>query len=158
MKRPFSCAALLLAIVVAFPGGGPISTAAPVPQEVEDSLIDVWVFIDNDRDGVYSFGDVGLSDAWVYLFYKDLKLFSLGASDLGDLWWEIRPEEGTRFVVRIDTTSPVLEGLSLLSIRCEDTRTREEYRCAKNLELWTTRLKMPYGTRLNIFYALAPAE
>ena len=124
----------------------------PIPQ-VGNGMLDVWVFVDADLNGVYSAGDTGLSDALVCI-RQDEHLTGCVGTDEGDTWWE-----GLRsglYSARIDPAS-LPAGHALSSIRCEETGSREEYRgCRHNLDEWTSLVRLGETTRLNIFFALAP--
>ena len=67
------------------------SAAAPAYRlKPGTGMIDVWVFVDNDLNGIYSAGDVGLTDALACI-ERGVKYASCVGTDEGDTWWEDLP-------------------------------------------------------------------
>lgn len=161
MKHQMGITLLLLSLLL-LPFGSvqPVTAAAPAlgvsPDLVEDSLIDVWVFEDADQNGIYSAGDTGFSDVGVCVLNKDTRVNSCGGTDYGDVWWEIR--ETGRFVITLNPdTLPA--GYKTRSILCKYTRVDQEYQdCSYNLANLRTKARLPYGTRINIFYGVVRAD
>lgn len=161
MTRKVSTTLLLLSILLLpLTGIQPAVAAAPAagasPDLVEDSLIDVWVFEDADQNGIYSAGDTGFTDVGVCVLNKDTNINSCGGTDYGDVWWEIR--EAGKFVITVKPdTLPA--GYKLHSILCKYTRLDQEYQdCGYNLTNWKTKAKLPYSTRINVFYGVVRTD
>lgn len=127
------------------------SSAADAPARVGYGMIDVWVFVDADQNGVYSAGDHGLSGAQVCI-KLGRRFSSCVGTDYGDTWWE--DLRAGPYLTSIDPAS-LPPGASLRSIRCEETVSRAEYGgCRHSFEEWSTSVKLSNTTRLNIYFAL----
>lgn len=128
------------------------STPSAAGQLQEDSLVDVWVFEDLDRNGIYSAGDRGYTDIPVCLYNIDNGTTSCVGTDEGDVWWEI--SEAGLYATRADLKR-LRPDYRLRSIQCRHTRTNEIYAgCYYKKGMWAAGFDLPYGTRLNIFYAV----
>lgn len=152
--RKFLFLVLLTALLLPLARPAPVS-AAPPPDRIRpgDGMLDVWVFIDNDRNGVYSSGDYGLTDALVCV---DLgkRWNSCVGTDYGDTWWEDLPVG--RYLVRV-IPATVPAGYRLNAIRCEETISRAEYKgCRYMPNKWAAFINLQKGKRLNVFFALVP--
>ena len=152
MLKPIILILLALAVVL-MPFAGVPATAAQVQ---EDSLIDVWVFEDSDLNGVYSSGDVGYHETGVCIHNNLTNWDQCIATDYGDVWWEITAAGNFTITVDADDVGP---DYAVNSIQCRDTRTEVLYGgCTYDLENWKTDIDLPYGTRINIFYALVEVD
>jgi hypothetical protein len=133
------------------------ATATPPPVKATTTpdptgMIDIWVFVDNDGNGVYSSGDLGLSEALACLTFESDDPNCVG-TDEGDTRWEDLP--AGQYWGAVDPDS-LPAGYVLQSIRCEETDSRAEYSgCHYDLDAWMTRIEIGPATRLNIFFALA---
>lgn len=151
MKRLFL---LFLVAILLMPVLGARSVmAAPAAQTTGTGYIDTWVFVDNDRNGVYSSGDDGLSDVLVCLRHTTTKWSSCVGTDYGDTWWEDLP--AGRYSATVDKTT-VPAGYKLNSIRCYDTQTGNPFKCDVYKSSWRAYARIQDNTRINIFFALVP--
>ena len=156
MKQKICMSILMFSLLILPLAGAGVKPAyaAPEAQVTEDSLISVWVFEDADLNGVYSTGDDGFTDAWVKVRNKTTKVDLFGGTDEGDVEWDITA--AGKFYTQVDSSS-VPAGYKLRSIRCVHTRTYETYEaCQYHLRTWKTDFKLPYGTRIYIYYAVVP--
>jgi len=127
--------------------------AAPAQQAAGNGMIDTWVIVDNDRNGIYSTGDVGLSDVVVCLRNTRTNWNSCVGTDQGDTWWEDLP--AGRYAATVDKTT-VPAGYKLNSIRCYDTVTNKIFKCDTYKSTWRAYANLSNDTRINIFFALVP--
>lgn len=151
MKRLFL---LLISAMLLMPVlGARAVTAAPAERVVESAMIDAWVFVDNDRNGVYSTGDIGLTDAVVCVYPLPPQWANCVGTDLGDTWWE--DLDAARYSITVDkTTVPSIYKLN--SIRCYDTQTHKKFKCDTYKSTWRAYAKLKLDTRINVFFALVP--
>ena len=144
--------------ILLLPVAGVTQPAAAASEDqllVEDSLVDVWVFEDKDRNGVYSSGDVGFTDVKVCLLNQATNVNSCVGTDYGDVWWEIT--EAGKFATWVDAAT-IPGNYKLNSIQCRETRTGKLYNCSTYKSTWRAKMTLPYGTRINVFYALVPVR
>jgi hypothetical protein len=114
MKRKLLIAVMMLAILLGLPRG-----AAAKPLDGWSSIT-IWAFVDNDRNGSITPGDLYLHEIGACLTHKQAHTTFCGATDFGDVWWE--PLAGGTFVARIDALDADLPaGLRLKSITCHST-------------------------------------
>ena len=151
MKRLFLL--LLMAVLLLPVLGARTVSASPAGQTIGNGYIDTWVFVDNDRNGIYSSGDQGLSDVVVCLRNTTTNWNSCVGTDQGDTWWEDLP--AGRYAATVDKTT-VPAGYKLNSIRCYHTVLNKKFKCDTYKSTWRAYANLKNDTRINIFFALVP--
>jgi hypothetical protein len=145
MKRQRWIAVFMIAVLVL----PLVSSRTASAQVADNSLINVWVFQDHDRNGVYSAGDGGAQLIEVTLKSSGETL--TGVTSYGLKVWEIT--EAGKFTVTVNV--PILRGDEIVSILCIDANTGLEYAdCKYNLKKSKAIITLPLGIEVNIYYAM----
>lgn len=145
---------LLAVVLLATSAGAGKVTAAPETLAGGNGYIDTWVFIDNDRNGIYSAGDVGLTDVVVCLNDTKSPWKSCVGTDQGDTWWEDLP--AARYAATLQKeTLPA--GYKLSSIKCYTTAGKK-FSCDTYKSTMRAYARLKDTTRINIFFALKPTR